>query len=68
MQDVTRDHSVDQLDVKALENLVLERETGEDYDLKVADMNADGSLRVGDVTLMVDCIVRGANRLVIVEE
>lgn len=68
MQDVTRDHSVDQLDVKALENLVLERETGEDYDLKVADMNADGSLRVGDVTLMVNCIVRGANRLVIVEE
>ena len=68
MQDVTREHSVDQLDVKALENLVLERETGEDYDLKVADMNADGSFRVGDVTLMVNCIVRGANRLVIVEE
>ena len=68
LQDVTRDLSVDQMDVKALENLVLERETGEDYDLKVADMNADGSLRVGDVTLMVDCIVRGANRLVIVEE
>ena len=68
MQDVTRDHSVDQLDVKALENLVLERETREDYDLKVADMNADGSFRVGDVTLMVNCIVRGANRLVIVEE
>lgn len=68
LQDVTRDLSVDQMDVKALENLVLERETGEDYDLKVADMNADGSLRVGDVTLMVDCIVCGANRLVIVEE
>lgn len=68
MQDVTRDLNVDHLDVKALENLVLEKETGEDYDLKVADMNADGSFRVGDVTLMVNCIVRGANRLVIVEE
>ena len=68
MQDVTRDHSVDQLDVKALENLVLEKESGEDYDLKVADMNADGSFRVGDVVLMVDCVARGANRIVIVEE
>ena len=68
LQDVTRDLSVDQMDVKALENLVLEKESGEDYDLKVADMNADGSFRVGDVALMVDCVARGANRIVIVEE
>lgn len=68
LQDVTRDLSVDQMDVKALENLVLEKESGEDYDLKVADMNADGSFRVGDVVLMVDCVARGANRIVIVEE
>lgn len=68
LQDVTRDLSVDQMDVKALENLVLEKESGEDYDLKVADMNADGSFRVGDVALMVDCLARGANRIVIVEE
>ena len=68
LQDVTRDFSVDQMDVKALENLVLEKESGEDYDLKVADMNADGSFRVGDVVLMVDCVARGANRIVIVEE
>ena len=67
LQDVTRDLSVDQMDVKALENLVLEKESGEDYDLKVADMNADGSFRVGDVALMVDCVARGANRIVIVE-
>lgn len=67
LQDVTRDLSVDQMDVKALENLVLEKESGEDYDLKVADMNADGSFRVGDVVLMVDCVARGANRIVIVE-
>lgn len=67
LQDVTRDLSVDQIDVKALENLVLEKESGEDYDLKVADMNADGSFRVGDVVLMVDCVARGANRIVIVE-
>ena len=65
---MTRDFSVDQMDVKALENLVLEKESGEDYDLKVADMNADGSFRVGDVVLMVDCVARGANRIVIVEE
>ena len=64
LQDVTRDLSVDQMDVKALENLVLEKESGEDYDLKVADMNADGSFRVGDVVLMVDCVARGANRIV----
>ena len=68
LQDVTRDLSVDQMDVKALENLVLEKESGEDYDLKVADMNADGSFRVGDVVLMVECVARGANRIVIVEE
>ena len=68
LQDVTRDLSVDQMDVKALENLVLEKESGEDYDLKVADMNADGSFRVGDVVLMVDCVARSANRIVIVEE
>lgn len=68
LQDVTRDLSVDQMDVKALENLVLEKESSEDYDLKVADMNADGSFRVGDVALMVDCVARGANRIVIVEE
>ena len=67
LQDVTRDLSVDQMDVKALENLVLEKESSEDYDLKVADMNADGSFRVGDVVLMVDCVARGANRIVIVE-
>lgn len=67
LQDVTRDLSVDQMDVKALENLVLEKESGEDYDLKVADMNADGRFRVGDVVLMVDCVARGANRIVIVE-
>ena len=67
LQDVTRDLSVDQMDVKALENLVLEKESGEDYDLKVADMNADGSFRVGDVVLMVDCVARGANRIVMVE-
>ena len=67
LQDVTRDLSVDQMDVKALENLVLEKESGEGYDLKVADMNSDGSFRVGDVALMVDCVARGANRIVIVE-
>ena len=55
--DVNRDGSVTIADVTALVNIILGKDTENQYDHAAADVNADGSITIADVTALVNIIL-----------
>ena len=55
--DVNRDGSITIADVTALVNIILGKDTTNQYDHVAADVNADGTITIADVTALVNIIL-----------